>query len=234
MFNGKFQLLELFAGTRSIGKAFEKLGWDVVSVDTDEKLEGVIHADAYEYLKKPLIGFDCIWLSPMCTTYSKAGLRFHRTFDPETGRVTTPVSDYAKLCDRLNAEMVTDLNRIINNTNKVVLMENPRGNLRVMPFMQNLRMERSTVTYSSYGDDRLKPTDIWHNIPMTFRPQDKQTGGLHTPNRTMNWDGTITYGSTARTHGMRERSIIPADLCDDIATQVDRYLKDRKAQGRYQ
>ena len=234
MIGGKPQLLELFAGTRSIGKAFEKVGWQVYSVDTDEKLTDCHHADAYAFLKQPLIGFDAIWLSPMCTTYSKAGLRFHRTFDPETGRVTAPVSDYAKQCDALNAEMVADLNRIIRNTDKVVLMENPRGNLRVMPFMQDLQLERSTVTYSSYGDTRLKPTDIWHNIPMTFRPQDKQTGGLHTPNRTMNWDGTITYGSTARTHGMRERSVIPAELCDDIARQVDQYVRDRLAKGRYQ
>lgn len=225
MLMGQPQLLELFAGTRSIGKAFEKYGWGVYSVDTDETLTDCHHLDAYEMLKKPLIGFDAIWLSPMCTTYSKAGLRYHRCMDPITGRCIIPVSDYAKECDRLNAEMVADLNRIIRNTNKVVMLENPRGNLRIMDFMQDLRMERSTVTYSSYGDDRLKPTDIWHSIPMTFRPQDKQTGGMHTPNRTMNWDGSITYGCSAKTHGMRERSQMPAELCDEIARQVDAYVR---------
>lgn len=225
MIGGQPVLLELFAGTRSIGKAFEKYGWLVTSIDTDESLPDCQHRDAYAELKKPLIGYDAIWLSPMCTTYSKAGLRYHRKMDPVTNRCIIPVSDYAKECDALNREMVADLNRIMYATKKVVMLENPRGNLRVMDFMQDLRMERSTVTYSSYGDDRLKPTDIWHNIPLTFRPQDKQTGGLHTPNRKMNWDGSITYGCSAKTHGMRERSQMPAALCEEIAQQVDTYVR---------
>ena len=217
-------LLELFAGVRSIGKAFEKEGWNVISVDTDEKLTDCIHDDAYSYLKKPLDNIDAIWLSPMCTTYSVAGLKYHRAYDYNTNKYTRPVSDFAKECDILNAEMVKDLNRIIENTNIVVMLENPRGNLRYMDFMQNLKMECSEITYSSYGDTRLKPTNIWHSIPLQFRPLDKPGSSNHIPYKTMNWDGTVTYGTHAKKSGMRNRSIIPADLCADIAKQVTAYL----------
>src|SRR3990167_3554246 len=39
--------------------------------------------------------------------------------------------------------------------------ENPRGVLRKMPFMKDFI--RHTVSYCQYGDNRMKPTDIWTN-----------------------------------------------------------------------
>jgi hypothetical protein len=39
------------------------------------------------------------------------------------------------------------------------LIENPRGVLRKLPVVEGL--ERNTVTYCSYGDTRMKPTDLW-------------------------------------------------------------------------
>ena len=31
-------LLELFCGSKSVGKVFEKEGWDVISLDIEEKI----------------------------------------------------------------------------------------------------------------------------------------------------------------------------------------------------
>ena len=42
-------------------------------------------------------------------------------------------------------------------------IENPRGGMRKMEWMKGL--SRYTVTYCQYGDNRMKPTDIWTNHP---------------------------------------------------------------------
>jgi len=221
-------LLELFAGTRSIGKAFEKKGWDVVSVDLDETLEDVVVADAYQYLKEFGSQFDAVWASPMCTSYSVAGLRYHRAFDPEAKKCIAPASDLARQSDELNAGMMADIRTILAAPRPpIVLIENPRGQLRNMPFMKACSdiLMRDTVTYCSYGDPRYKATDIWHTCPLLLRPPALETDHVHAPTRTRMEDGTVVYGGHEATHGMRERSVIPEALCDDIAGQVDGYWR---------
>lgn len=99
------KVLELFAGTRSIGRAFERHGHKVLSVDWDERFDGidinadvmdVSHKDILERIGKP----DVIWASPDCTTYSIAAISHHR--QRENHGNLAGVSDYARLCDRVN------------------------------------------------------------------------------------------------------------------------------------
>lgn len=99
------KVLELFAGTRSIGKAFERRGHDVLSVDWDDQFEdigicddvmNISHRDIIFNLGKP----DVIWASPDCTTYSIAAISHHRTCE-DSGNLAA-MSDYAKVCDRVN------------------------------------------------------------------------------------------------------------------------------------
>ena len=101
----KLKGLELFAGTRSIGRAFEDRGHKVLSVDWDERFADIdlqidvleLYADeVLEKLGKP----DVIWASPDCTTYSIAAISHHRKRE-EHGNLQG-VSEYAKICDRVN------------------------------------------------------------------------------------------------------------------------------------
>ena len=57
-----------------MGRAFEELGWEVISLDVDSKASLTICADicSWEPLPKFAPGyFDMIWASPVCTEYSR-------------------------------------------------------------------------------------------------------------------------------------------------------------------
>ena len=77
--NMKLKVLELFAGTRSIGKAFEEKGHQVYSVEWDKQHENIdLYADILtvtsEQILKEFGKPDIIWASPDCTTYSIAAI----------------------------------------------------------------------------------------------------------------------------------------------------------------
>ena len=59
-------LLELFSGTGSIGQAFRESGWQVTSVDLEEKFKPTICCDVLELEPEPVLGHgnvDLIWAS---------------------------------------------------------------------------------------------------------------------------------------------------------------------------
>ena len=148
---------------------------------------------------------DVIWASPDCTTFSIAAISHHRRKNPETGNLD-PVSDYAKFCDEVD-QHVLDLIRALKP--RFWFIENPRGGMRKMVWMKGI--PRYTVTYCQYGDKRMKPTDIWTNHPAPrFRPPCKNGASCH--ERAPRGSRTGTQGLK----GSKERSIIPAALCEHI------------------
>ena len=203
------KVLELFAGTRSIGKAFEEKGHEVFSVEWDKSFENIdLYKDIYELSAKEILDKfgkpDVIWASPDCSSYSIAAISHHRKRE-ENGNLA-PVSEYAKFCDRVNQHT---LNLIMTLSPKYWFIENPRGGMRKMDFMHGL--PRYTVTYCQYGDTRMKPTDIWtnHHDPK-FKPMCKNGDPCHEK---------APRGSRAGTQGLKgskERSAIPVELCRHI------------------
>lgn len=204
------RVLELFAGTRSIGKAFEKHGHKVYSIEWDKDFENI---DWYEDIGKitaqdiiDRFGHpDVIWASPDCTSFSIAAISHHRRKNLETGNLD-PVSDYAKFCDNVD-QHVLDLIRELKP--KYWFIENPRGGMRKMTWMQGL--PRYTVTYCQYGDTRMKPTDIWTNHPdPKFKTPCHNGDPCHEP---------APRGSKTGTQGLKgsiDRSRIPDKLCEHI------------------
>ena len=203
------KILELFAGTRSVGKVFEKHGHEVFSVEWNKDFNDISHyADIGQLSAQDIITKfgrpDVIWASPDCSTYSIASISHHRQRE-ENGNLR-PISDYAKFCDEVNKhviELIKELNP------RYWFIENPRGGLRKMNFMQGL--PRYTVTYCQYGDTRMKPTDIWTNHPSPqFKPPCHNGDPCHI---------SAPRGAKTGTQGLKgsvSRATIPSGLCEHI------------------
>ena len=104
------KVLELFAGTRSIGKAFEAAGHEVFSIEWDKQFENInLYADILTVTAADIVekfGLpDVVWASPDCTTFSIAAISHHRWKDPETGHLH-PKSEYAKFCDKVDQHVL--------------------------------------------------------------------------------------------------------------------------------
>ena len=203
------KILELFAGTRSISKAFEERGHEVFSVEWDKKHGDIdLYADIGKIEAQDILDRfgrpDVIWASPDCTSYSVAAISHHRR--KETDGNLTPISDYAKFCDKVNQHVLKLIEEL---KPRYWFIENPRGGMRKMRFMQEL--PRYTVTYCQYGDTRMKPTDIWTNHPQpNFKPMCKNGAPCHV---------AAPRGSKTGTQGIKDsvdRSRIPGELCEHI------------------
>ena len=176
------KVLELFAGTRSISKAFEKKGHKTYSIEWNKNFDNIdLYEDINNVTVEDIINLcngkpDIIWASPDCTTYSVAAISKHRKKNKITGNLD-PISEYAHFCDKTNQHVLELIKEL---KPKYFFIENPRGGLRNMSFMKDLK--RYTVTYCQYGDKRMKPTDIWTNYPNPqFKKPCKNGDKCHTP-----------------------------------------------------
>ena len=180
------------------------------TVEWDTKFENItLYADVASLTKEKIIELcggipDVIWASPDCTTYSVAAISHHRR---QEGNTLRPITDYAKQCDATNRHVVELIKEL---QPRFWFIENPRGGLRKMDFMQGL--PRYTVTYCQYGERRMKPTDIWTNHPdPQFKPPCHYGDSCHEP---------APRGSRTGTQGIKgktDRSRIPDALADHIA-----------------
>ena len=189
------KILELFAGSRSIGKIAERMGFEVLSSDIND-FENISYV-------KNILEFD-----PNEINFIPDVIRVASLGDQGGGgdKAYIPKTDSAKL----GIEIAKKTIEIINFYKpKYYFIENPRGLLRKMDFMKNL--PRQTISYCQYGDDRMKPTDIWtNNIFWNPRPICKNGEACH---------DEAPRGSRTGTQGLSnayERSKIPKLLCYEI------------------
>jgi site-specific DNA-cytosine methylase len=207
------KVLELFAGSRSIGKAAESLGYDVFSSDVNDfdKIDYVVDILNFDIKKVPFKP-DIIWASPPCTTYSIAAISHHRPKNK-------PLSNFAIKSDLIVKKTLQIIKEL--NPNKWYI-ENPRGLLRKQNFM--IGLPKTTVWYCTYGDNRAKPTDIWSNNIRSllningWQPRPECFNG----NKNCHHEAA-PRGSRTGTQGVKgnyNRSKIPNQLCLEILKSI--------------
>ena len=139
------RVLELFAGTGSVGDVCRRLGHEVISLDRD------LHADIecdimdWDYRVFEPKYFDFIWASPPCTEYS--------------------------IAKTVGSRKLEEANRITQNTLEIIAyleptywaIENPQtGKMKEQEFMQNLPF--NDLDYCKYGMPYIKRIRILNNI----------------------------------------------------------------------
>lgn len=207
------KVLDLFAGTRSVARAFEERGHEVYTIEWDEVHPNIDwYVDMFEVTAEEIIKRfgkpDVIWASPPCEKFSVAAIGRHwikGTNEPKTEDTKKAL----KLLEH-TVQLIKDLNP------EFYFIENPRGKMRKVDVMQDL--PRYTVTYCQYGDTRMKPTDLWTNHPdPNFKPPCKNGMPCHV---------AAPRGSQTGTQGMKnamERSKIPEKLTNYIVDITTKY-----------
>ncbi len=210
--------LDLFSGTGSLTKRAVAAGYAVQSFDIiDTPLAGPDHAHHQGDIRAAVIpnGATFLWASPPCEGFSIAAIGKSWTADLPR----RPKSDTA----RLGLDLLRHAIRTIAETDPLFwCIENPRGMMRKIIddiFIDNgiINYKRETVSYCQYGDDRMKPTDIWTNAHgWTPRPICRNGAPCHTPAPRGSKTGTQGRGSYL------DRSKIPPALLDEILQAVAR------------
>ena len=148
------RILELCAGTGSIGKAFKDHGWEVVSLDLMPDFSPTIQADLMTWnfeVAYPSGHFDVCWCSPPCTEYSRAK--------------TTGKRDLGK-ADSLVKRMLDIFQYFQPN---IWAFENPfTGLLKTRDVVDGLPFK--FLCYCKYGFPYKKATAIWTNLE-TWQPR---------------------------------------------------------------
>lgn len=205
------KVLELFAGSRSIGKVCDDLGYEVFSSDWEyfDGIDYVVDINDFDFDKVAFIP-DVIWASPPCTTFSVASIGRHWDMNrrPKTQNAIMGLQILKK-----TLEIIAFYKHY--NPKLIWYIENPRGMMRKMDVWESIDHTRHTVTYCQYGDTRMKPTDIWTNN-YNWRPRPACKNG-------MSCHVSAPRGSQTGTQGLKGsyiRSQIPHELCKEIIEQT--------------
>jgi site-specific DNA-cytosine methylase len=200
--------LELFAGSCSFSKVAKEKGHKIFTTDIKQfgDIDYVVDILEFDYNRVPYVP-DIIWASPPCTTFSVASLGHHWTGGKGAYKCKTKECEIGKKLLSKTLEIIRHYKKL--NDKLIFYIENPRGVMRKMDEMQLL--QRHTITYCQYGDERMKPTDIWTNDRFWKpRPMCKNGDTCHV---------SAPRGSRTGTQGLKnnfERSKIPKDLFLEI------------------
>lgn len=159
----KLNVVELFSGSGTISKEFEKAGHNVFSIDI-RKRKGICEPSLRKNIMHvtirdiPFKKVDVVWASPPCDVFSKASGGFHWNKDgsPKTEKCR------AHIC--ILRKTLRFIERISPG---YFFIENPDGGMKYHRLIVNFLIRNNGKTlrlhYGDYGFGTLKPTTIFTN-----------------------------------------------------------------------
>lgn len=205
-------VLDLFAGLRGWSEPWANKGHNTFCVEIDTRFPAD-HRDIFDFNINSLPWRpDIILASPPCTAFSVMRIGRNWNFDH------TPKNDTARN-GLLLLEKTIEIIEKINPS--FFIIENPMGKMRKMPQLAHL--ERRHVTYCQYGENRMKPTDLWGGFPpsLKLKAPCKQGASCHE---------SAPRGSNKGTQGLisSDRALsakIPSALSIEIMNATERDFK---------
>jgi len=207
-------LLEICCGTKSIGKVFERNGWNVISLDIDQKWCPTICSDILSWDYKsayPPFYFDYIWASPPCQTFStgrniminKKGWSRERIYNDMVNIGLPPVQRTLEIIRYFKPKCFT--------------IENPQsGKLKNF-----LDLPYSDCSYCQYGLPYRKNTRLWNNIKLKL--EKCKCKGIH--QASVMGNKNTPRDVQERRQKTEELYIIPPLLVESIYEQVMEHLE---------
>jgi len=194
------KLLELFSGTKSVGKVAQQLGYEVTSLDLKD---ADINTDILEWDYKvyPIGYFDVIWASPPCNTFSilRNGCKGSR-YGYTSEKIQNDI-------DNIGVPILRRAEEIINYFEPTYyFIENPQTG-RMKEYIND--KPYYDVDYCKYCDwGYRKRTRIWTNV-LNFEPKlcRKDCGTVR---------GNKHIVDSTKDVPLRQRYKIPPKLIEDL------------------
>ena len=211
------RILEIFCGTKSIGKVFERNGWEVISLDIDPKWEPTICCDILQWDYKsayPPGYFDVIHASPACTMFSTARLFSLGRHGYTREKINEDIVKYGL------PPLLKTLEIIKYFKPDVYLIENPQtGRMK-----EYLDLPYTDCSYCAYGMKYRKNTRIWNNIGLKLEKCKCKGHHLESILKYQKRDG---FPDQIQVNNKFLTYVIPEKLCESIYFQVIEYLEDQ-------
>ncbi len=213
------RVLELFSGTKSIGKAFPDD--EVISVDLDPHFNPTHLCSIFDFDYKQYDSFDYIHASPPCRWYSVLNAAFYgrnRTVDGEKVIFTKEI--HKRKLEEESDKLVQKALEIIDYFHpKCWTMENP-----YCPRMWNSLVNRpivdglpyTIVDYCMYDYPVKKQTILFNNMELELKTCDKSHNHYRIAHKIGKTGEQLGYKDMT----LYERYRIPHALCLEISAKV--------------
>lgn len=213
-------VVDLFSGLGGWSRPAADRGHEIFRVELETRFEAELHGDMLTVTPDQLPQRpDLLLASPPCEAFSVMRIGRNWNYD------RTPKNDRA----RHGLELVEATLRIVAAINPTYwVMENPRGQLRMMPQVQSL--ERRTVTYCQYGESRMKPTDLWSDRwPPSLLLKEPCKPGYSCHVAAPRGSRTGTQGYAGDDYWIK--SVVPYELAEAVTIAAENDLASHRRAG---